>query len=553
MATKKPKVSYFCMEYGLESDFNIYSGGLGILAGDHLKTAKDQGESIIGLGILWKQGYHKQEIGKDGRPRNAYPIYEYDFLKETGIKVKVKIRQRDVYCKVWKVDCFNNVDLYLLDTDLPENGGGDSWITGQLYGWFGEERIAQEMVLGIGGVKALRKLDIETDVYHFNEGHAVFAGIELIREKMEEEGMSYEEAVEATQEEIVFTTHTPIKQGNEEHPHHRLRYMGANQNLTTEQMVALGGAPFNMTVAALKLARNANGVAQLHKETAREMWKHVDKAAPQIEGITNGVHRPTWVDERMVNAFKDGSTEKVWNSHQDVKRDLIDYVEEQNGVTLDEDKLLIGFARRAAPYKRSNLIFTKPEVIDKYLEDGKIQIIFSGKAHPLDDTGKEIVERLVEMTEEYPESVVFIEDYDMTTGKMLTRGCDVWLNNPRRPKEASGTSGMKAAMNGVLNVSILDGWWPEACRHGENGWAIGTEPKTAQDFTGTYDERVEKLDEYDLKNLYDVLLDEVLPTYYEQQDKWVKMMTESHDDTYEKFSAKRMLEHYYELMYAPAE
>ncbi|GAB6099368.1 alpha-glucan family phosphorylase [Halanaerocella petrolearia] len=553
MADKKSKVSYFCMEYGLETDFNIYSGGLGILAGDHLKTAKDQDHPIVGVGILWKQGYHKQQIGEDGRPYNSYPIYEYDFLEDTGVKVKVEIRQRDVYCKVWKVSDFGSVDLYLLDTDVPENNGADRWITGQLYGWFGEERIAQEMVLGIGGVRALEELGIETDVYHFNEGHAVFAGTELIGEKMEEKEMAFEEALEDTQEEIVFTTHTPIKQGNEEHPHHRLQYMGAYQNLTTEQMVQLGGAPFNMTVAGLKLARNANGVAQLHKETAREMWKHVDKASPQIEGITNGVHHGTWVDDRMVDAFADGSENEVWQTHQEVKGELVDYVKEETGAELDDNKLLIGFARRAAPYKRSNLIFSKPEVIDKYLKEGKVQIIFSGKAHPLDDTGKEIVTRLVEMSEKYPDSVVFIEDYNMTTGKMLTRGCDVWLNNPRRPKEASGTSGMKAAMNGVLNVSILDGWWPEACRHGENGWAIGTEPKTANDFTGTHEERVEKLDEYDLQNLYDVLLDEVVPTYYDKQDKWVEMMKESHEDTYEKFSAKRMLDEYYELMYDPAE
>ncbi|GAB6138669.1 alpha-glucan family phosphorylase [Halanaerobaculum tunisiense] len=550
MTQKQPRVSYFCMEYGLDTDFNIYSGGLGILAGDHLKAAEDQDYPLVGVGILWKQGYHKQEIGEDNQPYNAYPIYEYDFLQDTGVKVKVEIRQRDVYCKVWKVDCFDNADLYLLDTDVEENNGADRWITGQLYGWFGEERIAQEMVLGIGGVRALDKLGIKTDVYHFNEGHAVFAGTELIRDKMERNGLAFESALEDTQQEIVFTTHTPIKQGNEEHPHHRLRYMGAYQNLTTEQMVDLGGAPFNMTVAALKLARNANGVAQLHKETAREMWAHVDKASPQIKGITNGVHRSTWVDDRMVDAFEAGDDDQVWPTHQEVKQDLIDYVAEKNGAELAPDKLLIGFARRAAPYKRSDLIFSKPKIIDKYLADGKIQIIFSGKAHPLDDTGKEIVTRLLDMADKYPESVVFIEDYDMTTGKMLTRGCDVWLNNPRRPKEASGTSGMKAAMNGVLNVSILDGWWPEACRHGENGWAIGTEPKTAQDFTGTLEERVAKLDDYDRENLYDVLLNEVVPTYYNQQDKWIKMMKESHKDTYEKFSAKRMFEHYQELMYA---
>ncbi len=323
MANRNLKVSYFCMEYGLNTDFNIYSGGLGILAGDHLKAAKDQGRSLVGVGILWKEGYHKQLLDEDGRPSDSYPIYEYDFLNDTGIKVKVEIRKRDVYCKVWKVDNFNNVDLYLLDTDIKENDGADRWITGQLYGWFGEERIAQEMVLGIGGVRALKKLGIKTDVYHFNEGHAVFAGTELIRDRMEEDGMTFEEAWKATKDEIVFTTHTPIKQGNEEHPHDRLQYMGAYQNLTTEEMVALGGAPFNMTIAGLRLARNANAVAQLHKETARKMWSYVDDAAP-IEGITNGVHHSTWVDDRMVTAFK--GDEKVWERHQEIKKELIEYV-----------------------------------------------------------------------------------------------------------------------------------------------------------------------------------------------------------------------------------
>ncbi|MCK8816260.1 alpha-glucan family phosphorylase [Natroniella sulfidigena] len=543
---EKPQVSYFCMEYGLDNSFNIYSGGLGILAGDHLKAAKDDGAPLVGIGILWKQGYHYQQIDEEGQPYDSYKIYDYDFLKDTGVKVKVKIRQRDVYCKVWKVDEFGHADLYLLDTDLPENDGADRWITGQLYGGFSEERIAQEMVLGIGGVRALRELDIEPDVYHFNEGHAVFAGVELIREKMEEEGIGFDQAWQETREDIVFTTHTPVEQGNERHSHLLLRYMGADQNLTTEQMVALGDAPFNMTVAGLRLGRNANGVAQLHKKTARKMWDYVDNA-PEILGITNGVHRPTWVDDRIVKAFRD--QENVWETHQEIKKELLEYVKQKNGVELDPEKLLIGFARRAAPYKRSDLIFTNEARVKEYLEEGKIQIIFSGKAHPLDDMGKEIIANLVEMSKKYPESVVFIEDYDMETGKWLTRGCDVWLNNPRRPKEASGTSGMKAAMNGVLNLSILDGWWPEACRHGKNGWAIGTEPKTAEDFSGDHDEKLKKLDEYDLKNLYQVLFNEVLPTYYEKQEKWVKMMQASHEDTYQEFSAARMVEDYYQLMY----
>ncbi|KGG80509.1 alpha-glucan phosphorylase [Caloranaerobacter azorensis H53214] len=535
MNTKQlPKVAYFCMEYGLDTSLRTYAGGLGILAGDYLKGAKDHGFPMVGIGIKWKQGYTDQMIGEDGRPYDTYHNYEYDFMEDTGVKVTVKIRQRDVVCKVWKVENFGNVPLYLLDTDLPENE--DSWITGQLYGWFGEERIAQEMVLGIGGVRALRALGIDVDVYHFNEGHAVFAGLELIREKMEK-GMSFEDALKASREEIVFTTHTPIIQGNESHYLDRLMYMGANNGLTLEQMVRIGGAPFNMTVAALRLSRISNAVAQLHCQTANKMWAHIDDRS-EIIGITNAIHLPTWVDERMIDAAENGGD--LWETHMDNKRKLIEFIEERNGVKLDADKLLIGFSRRAAPYKRSNFIFTDENVISPLLEEGKIQIVFSGKAHPLDDTGKKIVENIVKMTKKYPNSVVFLENYDMTIGKMLTRGSDIWLNNPRRPKEASGTSGMKAAMNGVLNLSILDGWWPEACEHGVNGWQFGD---------GFESENVAEQDAHDLKALYKVLLEEVIPTYYNNREKWVEMMRNSILSTKDKFAVKRMLEEYYEKMY----
>ncbi|WP_055668308.1 alpha-glucan family phosphorylase [Desnuesiella massiliensis] len=532
-----PKVAYFCMEYGLDTSMRTYAGGLGILAGDYLKGAKDYNVPLVGLGLKWKQGYTDQKIGKDGRPYDSYHNYDYDFLKDTGIKVTVKIRQRDVVCKVWELDKFGNAPIYLLDTDIPENE--DAWITGQLYGWFGEERIAQEMVLGIGGVRALRALGYEAEVYHFNEGHAVFAGLELMREKLEK-GFTFKEAWEASRDEIVFTTHTPIVQGNESHTLDRLMYMGANNGLTIEQMIELGGAPFNMTVAALRLSRISNGVAQLHKETSNKMWEHIEDKS-DIIGITNAIHLPTWVDDNMIKSAE--SNEGLWENHIKNKEALIDFVYERNGVKLAADKLLIGFSRRAAPYKRSNLIFTDKAIIEPLLREGKIQIVFSGKAHPLDDTGKKIVENIVAMSKEYPNSVVFLENYDMTIGRMLTRGSDVWLNNPRRPLEASGTSGMKAAMNGVLNCSILDGWWPEAYNHGVNGWQFG-DGKSVDDFS-----TLEELDEYDLRALYKVLLEEVLPTYYGNREKWVEMMKNSILSTKEYFSVKRMLEEYYSKMY----
>ncbi|WP_058301511.1 alpha-glucan family phosphorylase [Gorillibacterium timonense] len=529
-----PTVAYFSMEYGLHSDFKLYAGGLGILAGDYIKGAKDIGAPIVAIGIKWKQGYTDQRIDAEGKPYDTYHNYVYDFLEDTGVKVTVKVRGIPVVCKVWKTEQFGNSPLYLLDTDIPENG--DAWITGQLYGWFGEERIAQEIVLGIGGVKAMRALNIPIDVYHFNEGHAALAATELIREKMFD-GYTFEEAWKATREEVVFTTHTPIKEGNEEHPLDKLEYMGAFNGLTRDQMVRIGGEPFNMTVAGLRLSRISNAVAQLHADTANKMWKEVSGRSAII-GITNAIHTPTWVDERMTRAFEaDGD---LWAAHTEVKGELVDFIEKRSGIRLNPENLLIGFSRRAAPYKRSDLIFSQPELIEPYLKDGKIQIVFSGKAHPLDDTGKRIVSNLVAMMKKYPKSVVFLENYDMTIGAMLTRGSDVWLNNPRRPLEASGTSGMKAAMNGVLNCSILDGWWPEACLDGENGWQIGDGFET-KDF--------ELLDKHDSDALYETLLKRVVPTYYENRSKWVEMMKRSIATTREPFATKRMLEEYFTRMY----
>ena len=535
MSKKTPTVAYFCMEYGLESNFKIYAGGLGILAGDYLKGAKDEGYPIIGIGIKWKQGYSDQMLSKEGRQFDAYHNYQYDFLKDTGVIVKVNIRNNTVKCKVWKCDCFNNSTLYLLDTNLPNNP--ESFTTAQLYGGSGEMRVAQEIVLGVGGVRALRALGHKVDVYHFNEGHALFAGFELLREKMEK-GTSFKSACKATRKEVVFTTHTPVIQGNESHPIDRLMYMGANLGLTKAQLKKLGGSPFNMTVGALRLSRNSNAVAQLHGKTANKMWAKV-KNRSKIVGITNGIHLPTWVDKGMLRAAKTGKA--LWKRHQKNKKALIKFVKARKGVTLKQDQLLIGFARRAVAYKRANLIFSQPDIIDPLLKSRQIQIIFSGKAHPLDDGGKELVYQLTQKAKEFPKSVVFLENYDMEIGAQLTRGVDVWLNNPRRPKEASGTSGMKAAMNGVLNLSILDGWWPEACKHGVNGWQIGdTSVNSSQ----------EKQNQHDSDALYKVLLKEVLPTYQSNKAKWKKMMRASINQTKKQFGVKRMLQEYYDLLYS---
>lgn len=546
---EQPRVAYFCMEYGLQSDFKIYAGGLGILAGDYLKGAQDHGFPIVGLGILWKQGYGDQVIDENGQPYDAYRNRKYPFLKDTGVSVDVTIRDRQVKCKVWLADSFGNAPLYLLDTDLPENA--DAWISGQLYGWFGEERIAQEMVLGIGGVRALRALGIEVDVYHFNEGHALFAGFELLREEMEgKSGLSFKKAVKKVRKKIVFTTHTPVVQGNESHPIDRLLYMGAQLNLKKKQLQKLGspaGEPhdFNMTIGALRLSRASNAVAQLHGETANEMWKDVEQRS-SITAITNGIHLGTWVDNAILEAAEgtDAKSDKaLWNHHLKNKKALVALVKQRNGVTLDENKLIIGFSRRAVAYKRSDLIFRSPRTIEPLLKNQDVQIVFSGKAHPLDDAGKAIVAKLVAMSKKYPNSVVFLADYDMTIGAALTRGADVWLNNPVRPKEASGTSGMKASMNGVLNFSILDGWWPEACQHGVNGWQFGD--------AKVFDDPTEQ-DEHDMKALYKVLKNDVVHTFYNDRKKWVEMMRQSVRSTRDQFSVKRMLDEYYGLLYRPA-
>jgi starch phosphorylase len=523
------------MEYGLRSEIKTYAGGLGILAGDYMKGVKDNDYPMIGIGLKWKQGYTGQKINENNKVVDTYANYPYDKLEDTGLTVTVEVRKRPVVCKVWKAgEAYGCKELYLLDTDVP--GNQDGWISGQLYGWFGEERVAQEIVLGVGGVRLMRKLGRQIDVYHFNEGHAVLAALELVREKREK-GMSFDAAVEATRKEVVFTTHTPIVQGNESHPHELLQYMGAAMGLSIEQMHSIGGTPFNMTVAALRLSRISNAVADLHRVTANDMWKHIDQASP-ILGVTNGIHVPTWVDAQIRENHKD--PKKLWDTHMTLKRELIEFVAKRTSVRLDENKLLIGFARRAAPYKRSNLIFSSGNELLDLLKTGKIQIVFSGKAHPLDDGGKNIVEEIVRYAKEMPGSVVFLQDYDMNIGAALTRGADVWLNNPRRPLEACGTSGMKAAMNGVLNASVLDGWWPEACQHGVNGWAIGDEHVPAN---------VEEQDARDSKFLAEVLTKEVVPLYYGNREQWIKMMQASIETVTPAFSVDRMLKEYYDKMY----
>lgn len=530
-------VAYFCMEFGLDASFPIYSGGLGILAGDLLKAARDTHRPLVGVGIRWRQGYVSQHIDKDGQPYDSFYEQPTDMLKDTGVTVKVQARGRDIALKVWLCDAYGNVPLYLLDAFLPENA--DALITGQLYGWFNEERLVQEMILGVGGVRALQALGIAVDYYHFNDSHPVVAGLELLRQAMAGQQQTFEEAWQAVRQHIIFTTHTPVLAGNESYTHDILKYIGvyggdAEQMLSEKQVSAIGGDPFSMTVAGLRLSARANAVAQLHGQTAREMWKDVPNSAP-ILAITNGVHNGTWQDQLVYENRQDDA--KLWAQHQENKRRMIAEIAVRTGVPLREDILTIGFARRAASYKRSDLIFRAPETVDPWLRQGKLQLVFSGKAHPNDMEGKAIIANLCKKAKQYPGSVVFLEDYDMNIGRMLTRGCDVWLNNPMRPMEACGTSGMKAAMNGVLNCSTLDGWWPEGFVHGKTGWQIGS------GYEGP------DADDNDLHSLIDTLRDDILPCYYTARERWLDMMRHSMDMATDAFSARRMLDEYYEQLY----
>ncbi len=530
-----PGIAYFCMEYGLHEEFQIYAGGLGILAGDILKSANDLKVPMVGIGILWHNGYTNQFIGDDGIPYDVYSSQNYDFLEDTGNTVTVKVREEEVKVKIWKVDKYNNVPLYLLDTHVEGNSTEAYDYTKTLYGGSYNDRIAQELILGVGGMRAIKALNLDVEVYHFNEGHAVFAGLELIKQIRNETHVSFSQAWDKAKQHIVFTTHTPVVAGNEEHSIGILKEMGLTDILPTDEIEDIGGSPFNMTSAGLRLAKISNAVSKLHQQTAADMWKFVRNRAPII-AITNGVHGGTWANPDVISTHE--NNDELWDAHINAKIKLFKKIEDTTGARLDPNTLTMGFARRAAAYKRGNLIFHNREEIEPLLEEGKLQLVFSGKAHPHDEHGKAIISKIYMMSKRYPQSVVFLENYNMLLGRLLTQGCDVWLNTPVRPLEASGTSGMKAAMNGVLNLSILDGWWPEGCRHSETGWQIGDE------------HLCDSQDTKDFNCLMGILKNEVIPTYYDNKDKWIDMMKCSIEMSKWQFSSDRMVKDYVDNMYS---
>lgn len=533
------------MEFGIHPDLTLYAGGLGVLAGDYMKAAGDLSMPVVGIGLLWDEGYTKQVIDRDGKPGHRAVATRRSHFDRLDLELRVTIRGEHVPLTAYRLRDYPTAPLYLLEPTETRH----EWITKRLYGGGAEHRIAQEMVLGVGGVRLLGALGLEVDAYHFNEGHAVFAAHELMRQQRDA-GASFEDALRTIRAQLVFTTHTPVPAGNERHDLDLLIHMGADLGLSRDELVRLGGSPYSMTAAGLRFARAANAVAELHGQTARDMWRDIQDGAP-IVSVTNGVHTGTWQDARVRSATVPDKPEpqrrtELWNAHQRMKRELFAEIHARTGATLRADRLTIGFARRAAAYKRSHLIFEDPARLTRMFEDQRLQLVFAGKAHPHDQRGNEMVARLVAESRRFPDNVVFLPNYDMRLGALLTRGCDVWLNNPRRPMEASGTSGMKAAMNGVLNLSILDGWWPEGCVHGKTGWQIGAGENPIGEDEPAIDAR-------DREALYEVLATEVLPRYYGAHDKWLDMMLASIAMSEWRFSSRRMVEDYYRLLYDPGQ
>jgi starch phosphorylase len=573
-------VAYFSAEFGLDESLPIYSGGLGVLAGDHLKAASELGVPLVGIGLFYRRGYFQQRLDEDDRQAEHYPLTDttrlplelvpmaptVELAEETGDLVPVRLG-------VWRARV-GRVSLYLLDTHVE--GNPDWAVTDTLYGGDRANRLRQEIVLGIGGVRVLRALGLEPTVFHLNEGHSALLQLERMRELVEEQGLSPDEALEQLRTSTVFTTHTPVPAGNEvfdpELVRRSLDGLVERCGLTWDEFAALGKVEpadtgFGLTPFALRTSQHANGVSELHGAVSREMWHGLwpERRADEvpITSITNGVHQRTWLSPELERLLGDTdpqfprarelSAEELWTAHRGAKGRLIEFVARTRGVReLDPNVLTIGFARRFATYKRASLLFSRPELLAQLLADSErpIQVLVAGKAHPADEAGKDVIRQVVEFAREPSAAgrVVFLEDYEMTLARRLVQGVDVWLNTPRRPFEASGTSGMKAALNGVLNCSILDGWWAEAYAP-EYGFAI----------TGLADEDATEAeqDEADAAALYAVLEQQVLPAYYERDEaglpqRWIALMRESIAELGPRFGSARMVAEYVDRLYLPA-
>ena len=599
-------IAYFCAEFGIHESMQIYSGGLGILAGDHCKSASDAALPFVGIGLLYRRGYFRQQIDADGHQEHAQPDLDPGQLplrRARGadgqpLQVSVEMADREVHAAVW-VAQVGRVPILLLDTDVPANDPADRPITHILYVRGREMRLCQELVLGIGGVRALRALGIDPAVWHLNEGHSAFLLVERARELIAaEQGLAAGEALRRVGRDAVFTIHTPVPAGNEvfdrELVTRALDRWFAAARAEPAELLELGrghtddpDAPFDMTAFVLRHAADANAVSQLHGVTATETWQEL--AGHPIQAITNGVHVPTWLGRpvrRLVqravgeslgvdlnapvpaSSLDEIDDEELWSAHQQQKREMIGFLEGRlarqfarhgespdalravRGV-LHPDALTIGFARRFATYKRAALLFRDEERLARILSsaDRPVQVVIAGKAHPADRPGQQVIESLFTLSRSarLKGRVFIVEDYDMRIARFLVGGVDIWLNNPRRPMEASGTSGMKAAINGIPSVSILDGWWDEGF-DGQNGWAIGDREPDGDD---------ETQDAVDAAELYRLLEEEIAPRFFDRGADgvpagWVETMRASVDAALWPFSTARMLTEYVDRLYLPA-
>ena len=608
---KKDLIAYFSAEYGLDQTIPIYSGGLGILSGDHLKSASDLGIPLVAVGLLYKNGYFHQKINGNGEQETEYNNIELSDLPinpvkdENGeeLKIYVKFEKRKVYLKVWQINV-GRIKLYLLDSDIDENTPEDREVTLRLYGGDQEMRIKQEIILGMGGTNLLtRALGLNPTVYHMNEGHSAFLILELIKNIIKEKKVSFEVAKDIASSKTVFTTHTPVPAGNDIFPiglvEKYFKEFWPRLGLDREEFLKLGMKPctdlepgFNMGIFALKVAGKKNGVSKLHGAVSRELfgdvWPEIAANESPITYVTNGIHTCSWLAPSLKelynkylipywqdNIYKDEVWENInnipnqelWGIHQKRKQKLFDIVkenttnrlrksgysyEEINEITskLNPNALTIGFARRFATYKRATLIFKDLERITQILNnaDRPVQLIFAGKAHPADKEGQDLIKRIheISMMPQFKGKIFLLENYNIAMSRYLVSGVDVWLNNPRRPMEASGTSGQKASVNGVINFSVLDGWWAEGYNQ-ENGWTIGTNAE----FT-SYEEQ----DIADSQSMYRTLEEKIIPTYYEKDEngiseKWMKIMKNSITSTGGKYSTSRMLVDYTNNLYIP--
>lgn len=602
------QIAYFSAEYGITEVLPIYSGGLGVLSGDHCKSASDLGLPFTAIGLFYKQGYFSQHINGEGWQEthfsnlnvNQLPVRPALDKEGKPIKISVELPGRITYAQVFKIQV-GRISLYLIDTDVPENSAHDRWLTARLYGGDQETRIQQEIFLGIGGIRVLDALGIKPTVYHMNEGHSAFLGLELIRKLVSENGLSFSTAKEVVSSSTVFTTHTPVPAGNDVFPLTMIdTYFSSfwpTLGINRHQFLDLGlkvsdHNNFNMTVLALSLAGKKNGVSELHGAVSRNIFQNAWNIVPEqeipITHITNGIHTPTWIspqiaalldkalgknwmdkmfDSKLLEKIEDISDEELWNVHQELKNQMIQYVRKQvkiqrakNGYSpdalrtidglLDPNTLTLGFARRFATYKRANLIFRDVARITRILnQEGKnVQLIFAGKAHPADRPAHEIIKHINDIAnqEGFYGKILVVENYNMNLARHLVQGVDVWLNNPRRPLEASGTSGQKVSINGIPNFSVLDGWWCEGYNQ-KNGWSIGD---------NTVYENDHLQDNADSESLYRTLEDEIVPLFYERNKsnvpvQWVQIMKESIKSTLYQFSTQRMVSDYFNLMYAP--